>query len=168
MSQHPSALPASPRSDVAPDEDVPAAASFLLRLCLPAEQDSLECIAEAVGELADTQEWQPEVRFHVDLVLEELAQNIVSYGYGDGRSGSMEISLAMADGKLLITVEDDGDPFDPFTRAEPKLDASLEERDIGGLGIHFTRTLMDAFRYRRVDGRNRVELQKSLVAAVGS
>lgn len=165
MSQPSSAPLTSHRFDDDPGRAVPAGATPLLRLCLPAEQASLECIAEAVGELADTQDWTQEVRFHVDLVLEELAQNIVSYGYGDGRPGKMEIALAMADGGLFITVEDDGDPFDPFARAEPELDAALEEREIGGLGIHFTRTLMDAFRYRRIDDRNRVELRKSLAPA---
>jgi anti-sigma regulatory factor (Ser/Thr protein kinase) len=166
MSEPPSSLPASHRLDADPGMAIPVAANHtLLRLHLPAEQASLECLAEAVGELADTQDWPQEVRFHVDLVLEELAQNIVSYGYPDGRFGSMEVSLELADGGLLITVEDDGDPFDPFARVEPDLDAPLDEREIGGLGIHFTRTLMDECRYRRVDGRNRVQLRKSLTAA---
>ena len=139
-----------------------------LHLRLPAEQVSLVLVAEAVETLAGAGSWPAEVRFHVDLTLEELVQNIVSYGFPDGRRGHIEVRIRQQAGALLITLEDDGIPFDPFAQAEPDLTLPLEERDIGGLGIHFTRTLMDACNYRRVDGHNRVELRKDLTPCEGS
>lgn len=135
-----------------------------LHLTLPATQDSLVELAEAVEVLAESEAWPAEVKFHVDLVLEEIAQNIVSYGYPDGRPGQFEVSIRQQGDHLLITIEDDGDAFDPFSLAEPNLELSLDERSIGGLGVHFARTLMNSHRYERVDGRNRVELTKSLAA----
>lgn len=140
----------------------------LLHLRLQADQVSLVLLAEAVGALADAGSWPAEVRFHVDLVLEELVLNIVSYGFPDGRRGHVEVQIRERDGVLLITVEDDGIPFDPFAQAEPDLNLPLEERDIGGLGIHFARSLMDTHSYRREDGRNRVELRKSLGSGEGT
>lgn len=136
--------------------------SPLLHLCLPAEPSSLARVAAAVEALSEALAWPPELRFHVDLVLEELVQNSVSYGFPDGRPGHVEVLIQRQDSTVLIVVEDDGDAFDPFQRAAPDLDLPLEERAIGGLGIHFTRTLMDDYRYRRVNGRNRIELRKSL------
>ncbi len=135
-----------------------------LHLELPAEQDSLVVLAEAVEVLAESRSWPAEARFHVDLVLEELAQNIVSYGYPDGRPGQFEVDIQQQGNQLLIAIEDDGIAFDPFSLATPDLDLSLEERSIGGLGVHFTRTLMNTYGYQRVDGHNRVELTKSLTA----
>ena len=135
-----------------------------LNLTLPARQDSLVVLAEAVEMLAESESWLAEVKFHVDLVLEEMAQNIISYGYSDGRSGQFEVSIRRQGDQLLITIEDDGDAFNPFSLAEPNLELSLDERSIGGLGVHFARTLMNSHRYERIDGRNRVELTKSLGA----
>lgn len=140
----------------------------LLQLRLPAEQVSLVRLAEAVGALADAGSWPAEVRFHVDLVLEELVLNIISYGFPDGRWGHIEVEIRQQGEALLISVEDDGIPFDPFAQAEPDLTRPLEERDIGGLGIHFARSLMDAHSYRWEAGRNCVELRKSLGAGEGS
>jgi anti-sigma regulatory factor (Ser/Thr protein kinase) len=133
-----------------------------LHLKLPAVQDSLVELAEAVEMLTESEAWPAEVKFHVDLVLEEIAQNIISYGYPDGRSGQFDVTIQRQGDDLSIVIEDDGIPFDPFSLAEPDLDLSLDERSIGGLGVHFTRTLMDTHRYQRVGGRNRVELTKSL------
>ena len=135
-----------------------------LHLTLPARQDSLVVLAEAVEVLAESESWLAEVKFHVDLVLEEMAQNIISYGYPDGRSGQFEVCICRQGDHLLITIEDDGDAFDPFSLAEPNLDLSLDERSIGGLGVHFARTLMNSHRYERINGRNRVELTKFLAA----
>ena len=64
--------------------------------------------------------------------------------------------------KRQITISDDGIPFNPFQKASPDLKASLEDRDIGGLGIHLVRELMDSVSYKRGVGRNIVTLVKDL------
>ena len=62
-------------------------------------------------------------------------------------------------GSLVTVVEDDGIAFDPFTSAPaPDLDASVDERRIGGLGVYFVKTLMDEATYERVDNLNRITL----------
>jgi hypothetical protein len=58
--------------------------------------------------------------------------------------------------------------FDPFSLATPDTNLPLEERSIGGLGVHFTRTLMSAYGYRREGDRNRVELRKSLDSSISA
>ena len=134
----------------------------LLHLRLPAEQVSLLVVAEAVEALAESNDWPTEARFHVDLVLEELVQNIVSYGFPDGRPGEFELDIDREGEDLVIVLSDNGMAFDPFSLATPDTNLPLEERSIGGLGVHFTRTLMNGYAYRRDGDRNRVELRKSL------
>lgn len=161
MSEHPArTLHSAP----AAEPSAGGGAGCLLHLRLAAEQVSLVMVAEAVEALAARDNWPAEAKFHVDLVLEELVQNIVSYGYPDGPPGEFELSLWRKGDTLHIRLEDDGIPFDPFSLPVPDLDLSLEERGIGGLGVHFTRTLMNRHAYRAVAGRNRVDLEKALRA----
>ena len=140
----------------------------LLHLRLPAEQVSLLVVAESIEALAESDDWPAEARFHVDLVLEELVQNIVSYGFPDGRPGEFELNIDREGADLIIMLSDNGVAFDPFSLAVPDTDLPLEERSIGGLGVHFTRTLMSAYGYRRDGDLNRVELRKSLDAPVSA
>ena len=96
------------------------------------------------------------------LGLEEIVVNAVSYAYPPDTEGTVTIR-ARSDGKTLrFTVSDSGVPFDPT--AVPPVDTTLaaEDRSVGGLGIHLARTLMDAIRYERKDGKNFVTLEKNL------
>ena len=102
--------------------------------------------------------------FTLTLCLDEVVTNIISHGYDDGAEHAIRLQFDLADGALTIIVEDDGKPFDPLTHAAPDLDAPLEDREIGGLGVHFLRTLMDGVEYRREQGRNRLVMKKNLPA----
>lgn len=132
----------------------------LLHLHLVAEQASVAVLAQSISDLADRECWDPSLCFQVDLVLEEIVQNVVSYGYPEGTPGAVEISILEAGGRLTLRIEDDGIPFDPFGLPEPDTDASVAERRIGGLGVHFAREMTDHHSYRRCNDRNCVELLK--------
>jgi len=132
----------------------------ILRLQMPVEQACLVHLAEAIEILGEAEGWDPALSFQVDLVLEELVQNVIAYGYPDGRSGEVVVSIECVDGQLRMRVEDDGDAFDPLGLPVPDVEASIADRKIGGLGIHFARTLTDTQNYCRVDGRNCIELIK--------
>lgn len=134
----------------------------VLRLHLPAEQVSLVLIAESVTSLAARECWGDELCFQVDLVLEELAQNIISYGYPEGRKGTINIAIDQDERALKIRIEDDGKAFDPLTLPEPDTVSQVNEREIGGLGVHFARVMTDKQSYCRKSGRNCIELVKRL------
>ena len=90
--------------------------------------------------------------------------NIVSYGTDDG-SHNIELCIVSTPDELSIDIIDDGHAFDPFTEAPPPdLDSSVEERPIGGLGVHFVKTMMDDVQYQRDQGRNHVKLRKQRTA----
>jgi serine/threonine-protein kinase RsbW len=63
---------------------------------------------------------------------------------------------------VTAEVEDDGRAFNPLEAAAPNLDASIDERPIGGLGIHLVRSVMTSVEYRRQDGRNVLTMKKKL------
>lgn len=134
----------------------------IFHLRLVAEQISTHLLAEAITALAEREQWDLELSFQIDLVLEELVQNVVSYGYPDGREGEVEIEIRRIPGRLLIRIEDDGDAFDPFSLETPDTQSGLQERRIGGLGVHFAKEFTDGHAYRRVNGRNRIDLEKKL------
>ena len=97
---------------------------------------------------------------HINLALDELLTNTISYGFDDGRPHRIRVTLNLQDGDLAIEIADDGKPFDPFATADPDLTLPVESRPIGGLGIFFVRKLMDQVDYRRVNGENRILLIK--------
>jgi sigma-B regulation protein RsbU (phosphoserine phosphatase) len=98
----------------------------------------------------------------VKLAFDELLNNIVSYGFPDGGEHEIHVGVEKFNQRLTITIIDDGVPFNPFQRETPDLEASLEERQIGGLGIHLVRSLMDEVSYKRGVDRNIVTLIKKL------
>jgi anti-anti-sigma factor len=114
----------------------------------------LERLAAEVEGFCHRHTVEPRTRSAVQLALEEVVTNIISYAYEEARDHVIRIEL-QADGKLLeARIEDDGRPFDPTEASEPNLDVSLEERRIGGLGMLLVRTLMDDIRYTREQDRN--------------
>ncbi len=96
------------------------------------------------------------------LAFDELLTNIISYGFLDGGAHRITASMALAGDRLEAEIVDDGIAFDPLAGLGPDVDAPLEDRKIGGLGIHFVRSVMDAVDYRRADGRNHLKMMKKV------
>lgn len=89
------------------------------------------------------------------LVLEELFTNVVKYGYDDDRVHEIIVRVMADNGVLTASMEDDGRPFNPGDAQIADTTGSVEERPIGGLGIHLIFTIVDSFEYERVNGLNR-------------
>ena len=94
--------------------------------------------------------------------LEEILTNIVSYAYEDSRDHQITVSLALSEGQLELQVEDDGRPFNPEHHPSPDTSVPLEDKPVGGLGIHIVRTMMDEMKYRRESGKNVLVLKKKM------
>jgi anti-sigma regulatory factor (Ser/Thr protein kinase) len=135
-----------------------------MRFQLATNPDELAPLAEAFEALAEELGWDAAAAMHINLAVEELVTNIINYGYSDGRVGRIEVWLEADPEEVRLCIEDDADPFDPFAMPEPDhLTQSLEERPIGGLGIHFVRSYMDVCTYYRLDNNcNQVRLVKRL------
>lgn len=107
----------------------------------------------------------------VAIVAEEILMNIAQNAWGDATAGRCVVDLSAeqrADGVwVTFRTQDDGVAFDPLTAEAPDLEASLEEREIGGLGIHLIRTMTDRQAYHRTDGLNVLEVGKLCARAEG-
>ena len=129
-----------------------------LKLKVETNPSELERISAAVEDIGQRENWPAQFIFRVNLVLEELGLNIMSYGYDEGLH-EFEITLTSEADVLRIEVTDDGRPFDPLNEApEPDLDASVDDRQVGGLGIHLVRTMVDEMSYRREQDKNHLTL----------
>lgn len=92
------------------------------------------------------------------LAAEEVFVNICSYAYPDTPSGWVELSAWVEDACFNLEVRDGGIAFDGPARAAPDLNASLDEREVGGLGWMLVRRMVDGLDYRREDDCNHVRL----------
>lgn len=105
---------------------------------------------------ADERGVDPGLVLRLRLVLEELGLNVVKYG-GPNLT-TLTIELALTDDGLVLTLLDDGAPFDPTAPAPPPTPDSLDDVAIGGLGLVMVRKSATAIDYAREDGRNRVRV----------
>lgn len=135
------------------------------RLTLRIANDVAELsrVAESVDLYCGANGLPADAAFDINVALEELLMNTISYGFENSKSHEIVVTIAKDRETVTIEISDDGQAFDPLQAAAPDLDAPLEERRIGGLGIHFVKTMMDTVEYRRADGRNHLTLRKRIV-----
>jgi serine/threonine-protein kinase RsbW len=116
--------------------------------------DSLHTALAFVGSCLESQGIGQERLREIELAMEEILVNIFNYAYPD-RQGDVEIACAFDEtGGLQVEVTDQGIPYNSLSRRNPDLQAGIEERGIGGLGVFFVKQLIPAIRYRWEDGRN--------------
>jgi anti-sigma regulatory factor (Ser/Thr protein kinase) len=125
--------------------------------------DQLEVLANVLESLSDEWNIPVNVSLNLNLVLEELVTNIIFYGYDDTNEHSITIYLSYNQNIVQLRIEDDGRAFNPLVYSEPDIGASLENREIGGLGIHFVRKIMDNCSYSRTGNKNILTLTKNIV-----
>jgi serine/threonine-protein kinase RsbW/sigma-B regulation protein RsbU (phosphoserine phosphatase) len=113
-------------------------------------------VAERVETFCDERDVPPRVARRFNLALDEVLSNVISHAFPDGRRHEIEVQIDLRDGRLAATVRDDGKPFDPLSLPPPDIHAPIEERKVGGLGIHLMRSLAHSVEYRRAGGRNRL------------
>jgi len=102
----------------------------------------------------------PEVLADMQVALDEVLTNITDYAYTDQAEHEIHIRLQVLDNVLEAVIEDDGAPFNPLAIPAPDVSTPLRERRVGGVGIHFVRSLMDEVAYDRAGERNRLVLRK--------
>jgi len=131
-----------------------------LNIRLRNDFSELAGLREKLREFCESWKLPQSSAFAVLLSLDELVTNIISYAWEDGLEHSISISAKCGGGVMEIEVEDDGRPFNPLDYAPPDLSSPIEERHIGGLGIHLIQTYMDEIAYSREGERNRLVMKK--------
>jgi serine/threonine-protein kinase RsbW len=123
-------------------------------------------LAELAERFGQTHQLGDDEVMSINLVLDEVVTNVIDYGF-EGVDGAPEIRLTMTieGDQLTITVEDNGRAFDPLQAAAPDLESPLEDRPVGGLGIHIVRSVMNTVEYDRRGGRNILTMHKTISRA---
>jgi len=118
--------------------------------------ESLDALRDYVRQAASEAGLDAKSTYRLVLAVDEVATNVITHGYQEADlKGDITIRAQITDDNLTVTLEDQGEPFDPRGRADPTdLDAPLEDRAIGGLGIYLTVQGVDHFDYAWVDGHN--------------
>lgn len=102
------------------------------------------------------------VRRDLLVVLDELLANVVMHGVGAQPNGAATVAVHSRPDTVDIVVTDNGPPFDPLARAAPDTTMGVDDRPIGGLGLHLVQHLVDHARYVREDGHNILTVTKRL------
>lgn len=96
------------------------------------------------------------------LILEELYTNTITHGASDGRDIFIEVNLGIDKNELVMTYKDNGVPFNVLELPGPDLTASIENREVGGLGVHYVKTLTDSVEYEYLEKQNVLKMKKKL------
>lgn len=136
------------------------AASRRLDVAVARDDAAIAAVLEALEEALADAGCQPGACAAFLVVAEEMVTNVARYAWPAGAvPGVFTVSALIrraAEGiEVELETEDDGIPFDPTARSAPETDAPVEERAVGGLGIHLVMQMTERQRYRRDDGRNR-------------
>jgi anti-anti-sigma factor len=138
--------------------DIPVVQTVVIRN-RPADLDAIEAV---LNRLAERARLPSDTMSQIRIVCDEVLANVIAHGFPDEAEHEIEVSVEMAGRRLVLTVSDDGVPFDPLAVPPPDTNQPLEQRPIGGLGIHLVRHLVDDVTYERRGGRNVLTLVKDV------
>ncbi len=138
-----------------------------LHVTIPARLSEVRELSRLVEAFGDANGLPEQQVYLINLALDELIANTVSYGLRGVARPQIEISLRVSATRLVLSFADNGARFDPTRSAKPDVSSPVGERPIGGLGLHLVKTLADRVRYEYADGKNRLTLEHDLTPAAG-
>lgn len=127
-------------------------------ITVSARTEMIPIISQFIERLMSASGFDLKKIMEIQLAAEEACTNIALYAY-PGREGNIHIK-ASDDDRFVLTIEDDGTPFDPTKQDDPAMQAKAEERPVGGLGIYLIKTYVDGISYEFKDGKNILRLIK--------
>ena len=133
------------------------------KLIIANKTEQLEQVQLFIDQLSAAWSLKPDLVFELNLVIEEYITNLVNYGYRDTEIHKIMIEITRQKSQLKIIITDDTGPFNILETPENReIDKPVEERRVGGLGIHFIKMLTDEIEYRSDKGKNKLVLIKRL------
>jgi anti-anti-sigma factor len=122
----------------------------------------LEAVDTILDRLAEQARLPSDAMSQIRIVCDEVLTNVIAHGFQDEAAHDITVSIEVAGQRFVLTVSDDGVPFDPLAVPSPDTSRPLEERTVGGLGIHLVRHLVDQMTYERRGDRNVLTLVKAI------
>ena len=134
----------------------------MMRLVMASQLSEIRRASALVDEFKARHGLADEDSDAIHIVLDEVLSNSIRHGIADAALHEIVVSLELADGEIVLQVDDNGVAYDPTEAPTPSLAGTLEERNEGGLGVTFVRALTNAIEYQRLDGRNRLVLRRRI------
>lgn len=129
-----------------------------------AKKEELEKVQTFIDTILEEQQFSMQAILQVDIAIEELFVNIVYYAYSDDVEEADRIVEVVCkisgEDTIEIELKDGGKEFNPLEKKDPDITASLEEREIGGLGIYMVKKSMDGVEYERKNLQNIIRIYK--------
>lgn len=132
-------------------------------LTAAATVENIDTVTAFVNEQLEALECPVKAMMQIDIAIDELFGNIAHYAYHP-ETGSATVRVEVAEEPLavIITFIDNGIPYDPLAAEDPDTTLSVEERDVGGLGIYMVKKSMDEIAYEYKNGQNILKIKKNL------
>jgi anti-sigma regulatory factor (Ser/Thr protein kinase) len=130
-------------------------------LTVPGRLEDLATICEFVGQAAKQAGASKRATFDIQLAVDEACTNIIEHAYG-GSGGEICLRCECDGNDFEVVIRDHGRPFDPQAVPAPDVQAELDKRQEGGLGVYFMRCLMDEVRFHFDLQSNELRMVKHL------
>ena len=119
-------------------------------------------ISQIVEEFNETHRLPLKAVNAVSLALDEILTNIISYGYEEQGDHFIDIRISLQNEQIILEIEDDARQFNPLTVPEADTESAINERPIGGLGVHLVRNMMDEIHYIYKNNKNCLLMKKKI------
>lgn len=132
-------------------------------MTIPATVENIEKVTAFVDEQLEQIDCPPKAQMQIDIAIDELFGNIAQYAYNpDTGPATVRVEVTQSPISVVITFIDHGIPYDPLKTADPDITLSVEDREIGGLGIFMVKKTMDEITYEYKNGQNILQIRKDI------
>jgi sigma-B regulation protein RsbU (phosphoserine phosphatase) len=134
-----------------------------LKLSIAADLREIQEVNETIDSFCARNRLSRKISQRLGVIFDELLNNAINYGFDDSEEHEIVIQIEVTDDHVIIKISDDGMPFNPFDRIGPDTTLSVEDREIGGLGLLLVTRMTDSHSYQRLRDRNIITLTIDLV-----
>lgn len=124
--------------------------------------EELTIIFNEIEQICNRRKISKEIQLKIQLIAEELISNTIFHGYIDQKEHHITIEIALENDKINVSIIDDGIAFNPLLADNPDINTSIENREIGGLGIFLIKSFADSIEYKREKNLNILQFSKNL------
>jgi len=125
-----------------------------------AELESLSVFREFISDCCSRHKVPDETVFELKLAVDEACTNIIEHGYKGMSPGSIILSFRIEPDRILVQLTDFGHVFEPASAPKPDLEAALEDRPLGGMGLYLIYQMMDNIDYESSEDGNTLTFTK--------
>ena len=135
----------------------------MTELTIAATVENIEAVTDFVNGQLEALDCPMKAQMQIDIAIDELFGNIAHYAYNP-EIGQATVRVEVIEDPLAVTITfiDNGVPYDPLAKEDPDTTLSIEDREIGGLGIYMVKKSMDDIAYEYKNGQNILTIKKNL------